>query len=62
MRERNHNYLYTVELKVESTTIDTQGKVVIWREHQIEACNIWQVIGKLNLHEHQVRYKHKEIL
>lgn len=52
MKERNHTYLYTVEVRAEDT----------WVEKQVEAYNIWQVIGKLKLTEKQVRYKHKEIL
>jgi hypothetical protein len=59
-RERNHFYIFTVELR--RVEIENDQKVIYWDEAQIEGCNIHEVAGKLKRPLADIRYKHKDIL
>lgn len=51
-RERNHFYVYTVDLRTEDG----------WVERIVAHCaNMHEVAGKLRVNINDVRYKHKEI-
>ena len=72
MSERNHFYLYYVATRRVETVpaTDDDGniidgktkKVTHWDETTVEACNIWEVAGKLKRHIDDVRYFNKVII
>lgn len=70
MRDRNHEYRYTVDTRHEfdKPVTDADGnviktiKVTEWLEVQVKAFNIRDVADKLHLSLDDVRFKHKEIL
>lgn len=56
-RDRNHVYLYTVDIVLERV-----GKELKTKREQVEACNMQQVAVKLNQKLDDVLYVHKVIL
>ncbi len=52
MSERQHEYLYTVEIRI-------KGK---WEQRQVIACNISQAQHKLGVTEKDCRYVNKTIV
>lgn len=64
-RDRNHVYLYTVDVitrKVVDTPNGGRQSVTEYDRQQVEACNIWQAAEKLKQKIDDVRYVGKVIL
>jgi len=76
-KDRNHDYLYTVETRheIDKPVTDDNGnvkhdaegnvktmKVTEWVEVKVTAFNIDNVAGKLHLSRDDIRYKHKEVI
>jgi len=55
-RDRNHDYLYTVEIRVETKAGDE------WQERQVQAWNLEQAAHKLGVEKDDCRYVTKRIL
>lgn len=62
MKERNHFYLYTVDVRRVEKDADG-NKITHWDEVQIaDCCNLHDVAGKLQKPLDDIRYKDKRII
>jgi hypothetical protein len=60
-RNRNHFYLFTVEVKDERVD-ENNKKFITWNQHQVQGCNLHEVAGKLKVDLSDIRYITKEII